>query len=347
MKTVADKDKVTLAKEWAARQKIHSVTNVGTFNAEAAQRALASVASRKRPSVSVRSFSGGKSSELLADFTGQQSSPNSDIYRDWSKMHFRAKDLAQNNPYVKRFITSMAINVIGPKGIQLQMDVRDPGGEVDEMANEEIERGWREFSSRYFTTDGRCTRELFENTVIKCLARDGEVIIRKVRGFRHNPHRFAVMLIDAAQLDYEYQVNLPNGNFVRMGVEFDHWNRPVAYHFREHHYGEWFPRPGTDRLKRQRIPADEIIHAFVPDYPGQWRGYPWIHAAMVQLRHLDAFKEAAIIAARVGASKMAFYKTPLGEGQEFTGDDMDEAGNLISETAVSYTHLTLPTKRIV
>lgn len=331
MKTIDKKSPAELAREWARRQKIHSVTNIATFNAESAQRAIKQVAARKRPNIAVRQFDAAKSTELLADFTGRQSSANTDIYNGFAKLLFRAKELSQNNPYARRFLTVMANNVIGPHGIKMQMDVKDPDGTPDERANNTIEKAWEQFSMRDFTTSGTVSRQLFEVTSVKCLARDGELLIRLVPGFRENRWRFAVMMLDPALLDYEYNDNLQNGNFIRMGIEFNGWRRPVAYHFRSQHYGDVFSRPGN-RFQRERIPAEEIIHAYIPDHPDQWRGVTWFHAAMVHLRHIGATMEAMTINARVGASKMGFFTQPADEDRDYTGDDVDADGNLIGES---------------
>jgi lambda family phage portal protein len=66
------------------------------------------------------------------------------------------------------------------------------------------------------------------------------------------------------------------------------------------------------RSRFERIPADEIIHVFVPEFAEQIRGVPWMYAALLNLVHLGAFEEAAVIAARVGAANMGFIESPDG-----------------------------------
>jgi capsid protein len=60
------------------------------------------------------------------------------------------------------------------------------------------------------------------------------------------------------------------------------------------------------------MPADEIIHVFVPEFAEQVRGVPWMYAALLNLVHLGAFEEAAVIAARIGAANMGFIESPDG-----------------------------------
>ena len=47
------------------------------------------------------------------------------------------------------------------------------------------------------------------------------------------------------------------------------------------------------------------------------------------MQHLGEYRKAALVAARIGASKMGFYTTP--SGSEYVGDAEDEQGNLIQE----------------
>jgi lambda family phage portal protein len=77
------------------------------------------------------------------------------------------------------------------------------------------------------------------------------------------------------------------------------------------------------------VPASEIIHLFVPMRAHQTRGVPWMHAAMLSLNDLGGYREAAIVAARVGAAKMGIIVSPTGE--EYAGDDKDNEGNIITE----------------
>lgn len=118
-----------------------------------------------------------------------------------------------------------------------------------------------------------------------------------------------------------------DGSYIRMGIEFNKWNKPVAYHLTQHHPGELFNRYQA-KGKYLRIPADEIIHAFIMDRPSQSRGVSWMHSAMLRLRMLAGYEEAELVAARVGASKMGFFVSPDGSG--YLGAE-DSRGNKLME----------------
>jgi lambda family phage portal protein len=164
----------------------------------------------------------------------------------------------------------------------------------------------------------------------KYIVRDGEAIYRKVSGF-DNPFRFSIQLIEPDYLDENYNAYLPNGDFIRMGVEFSGaYRQPIAYHLRTVHPGDFsFLQPKGS--KTIRVPASEITHLFLADYIEQSRGYPWLHTAMNRLNMLGGYEEAALVAARVAASKMAFLKPIPDANGNYVGDDIDDDGNPISE----------------
>jgi len=61
------------------------------------------------------------------------------------------------------------------------------------------------------------------------------------------------------------------------------------------------------------VPADQMIHMFRVERPGQLRGVPWMHTAIRRLNQLGGYEEAELVAARTAASKMGFYTSPEGD----------------------------------
>ena len=112
-------------------------------------------------------------------------------------------------------------------------------------------------------------------------------------------------------LDDDYTGIEQNGNRVRMGVEVDEWSRPVAYHFLNYHPGDYqFVNNNLNVKRRTRVPADEIIHLYSVDRPGQTRGVTAFASAIMRLNNLKGFEEAEIIAARASSAMMGFVRTP-------------------------------------
>jgi len=118
-------------------------------------------------------------------------------------------------------------------------------------------------------------------------------------------------VIEADLLDDDYTGFEPNGNRVRMGVELDEWSAPVAYHFLNYHPGDYqFSYAQIAKKRRTRIPANEIIHLYSVDRPGQTRGVTAFASAIMRLNNLRGYEEAEIIAARSSAAMMGFVRSP-------------------------------------
>ncbi len=263
----------------------------------------------------------------FADWVTSNISANEAIKMSLDKIRANSRNLAINEPYMKRFIKMVENNVIGHSGIKLQMKAKHKTGELDLVANKKIEGGFKDWAKM---KNASVTRKLswldIQNMALRSLARDGEIIIRKVRGF-DNPFKFALQVIEADHLQVDHNANLSNGNRIRMGVEIDEWGGPVAYHLLQIHPGDSFGAVLPNKVNR--VPADEIIHLFLPDRVGQVRGVPWAHTALTRIKHVGGLEEAELIGARATASKMGFLKTP--QGEEYKGDEEDSAGNTINE----------------
>jgi len=276
----------------------------------------------------VRNYAGAARTELTADFL--TSSKTADEVLRWQlpTLRARSRDLDRNNDYAKAFFRHLKINVVGPEGIRLQSKIKNGSGKPNVSANKKVEDGWKRWGKKKNCTVTR-QRSWLETQwqIIHSWARDGEVFIRKVKGY-DNEFRFALQFIMPDHIDTEFNMELQNGNVIKMGIEYDSWKAPVAYHVdvKSPSESSYFFN-GKERI---RIPADEMIHLFTQEREDQSRGVPWLHTAIIRLRNLGGYEEAALIAARIGASKMGFYTSETGN-QEYEGDDKDAQGNPISE----------------
>jgi len=257
------------------------------------------------------------------------SSPRVHIYRDLRVLRNASRKLSRNNDYMIQFLRMNRVNVVGPAsdqlpdaptGMRLQARAKTPRGKPDEKLNRPVQDHWSTFS--YPENASANGQQSLLDILLKAqtqLARDGETLARLVPA--DNPYGIAVKPLDVAWLDETYNERRPNGNRVIMSVELNSNDRPVAY---------WLTPPADDAAAgitpnvRQRtpVPAEEIIHTFLPFDQNcgddtSTRGVPWAHAAMTKLWHMGSFDEAAIIAARIGASKQGFFKNQKNEFGDF------------------------------
>ena len=91
-----------------------------------------------------------------------------------------------------------------------------------------------------------------------------------------------------------------NGNFTFMGIEFDRFGRRVAYWLFPSHPGESLTM-GMHGLVSQRVPADDVIHLYSIDRPGQVHGVPQLAVSIMKARDLDDYEEAELLRKKIEA----------------------------------------------
>jgi lambda family phage portal protein len=88
-----------------------------------------------------------------------------------------------------------------------------------------------------------------------------------------------------------------------------------------------------------------MLMLFLPERPGQTAGFPWLASSILRLRHLGAYEEAEVVAARMGAAKMGFLEpqanaAPPGYNGETTPDGnkyMEVSPGSIEQLPMGYT----------
>lgn len=286
-----------------------------------------------------RSFQAAAINRLTAGWLATQNSINQELRGDLDSLRARSRQLAKDNDYARKFFKMVSANVVGPNGFSLQARVQDAPDKPDDLANAAIESAFYDWARRgVCEVSGRMGLADLERAIITAAARDGEYLVRKVRGASAgNKYGFALQLLDVDRIDTSHNVAPAEGrNAVVMGVEVDAFRKPIAYHLFESHPGDG----AMGGRRRVRVPADEIIHDFVPEMPEQLRGFPWMHAAMLSMHHLGEFEQSAMIAARKGADTLGFFVSPDGSPPPTVDGAENEEPITVS---VPGTYDTLPT----
>ena len=272
-----------------------------------------------------RSYAGANTGRLFADFLTSSASADAEIKNNIRLLRDRSRELARNDPYISRYLNLMVSNVVGKHGIRVSSKSRNDNGSLDLAANQLIERAWKEWSQiGNCTINERMTFLDCQKIFVETLFRDGEVLIRKIKN-TNSPFGFQIQFLEADHLDENKNQNADkNGNSIKMGVEVNKYGKPIAYHlFKKHPFDNTYPRPSQEYI---RVPADEIIHAYLPQRAEQTRGVSLIAPVMANMKMLNGYYEAEIVAARVGASKMGFITS--GDGDGYVGDcEMEDTFN--------------------
>ena len=264
----------------------------------------------------------GTMNRLTFDWVFRILSSNQVVGLDQDRIVARSRELANDDTTMSRFLATVWKNVFGPDGIRLQSKVLlKRGGKPNQEVNRAIADGWAEWGKREnCTLDKRHSWLQLKRMISRTVAVDGECFIRKVRNPR-NLFGFSLQIINSDRVDRTYgrsspQV-LPNGNYLFMGIEcMPDTGEVVAYHIFNRHPSE----AGQGPRQRERIPADEIIHIFLPVFDNQWRGLPWAMPAMFRMNMLKGYTEAEVVAARVAACQMGFITKDVDPNASYTGE---------------------------
>jgi lambda family phage portal protein len=282
------------------------------------------------PKQKKRRYDGAAGSRFLADFVGSTTSSDAELQYSLRRLRDRARELCRNDDYARRYLQLMSSNVVGEHGFTLQSRARnlnEPNvGQLDAAGNEIIERAFRRWGKSCSANQRQSWLDI-QRLVIQGLCRDGEILIRFVRGKRWRDG-LALQVLEPDFLDEEYFTTEPKGRRVVMGVELDEFDAPVAYYLKlgQGHPFDTFGQRRSD--KRTRVPAEDILHIYLPDRAQQTRGVTWFASAMSRMRILSGYEEAELIAARTAAAKMGFLVSADGEG--FIGDESADGNQIMS-----------------
>lgn len=270
----------------------------------------AAAAPRKR-SASRRGYDAGVVDRLTHSFTGSYVPINEEIKQGLKRMRARSRDICMNNDYGKRFLYLVKSNVVGVNGIKLQARAMRDETRLDEIDNKLIERAWSDWGKPFnCSSDRKLSFRDVENLAIASIARDGEVLIHLV-STPGDGYGLRLRVLPGEYLDENFNGDLPGGNRVVLGIEYDARGVVVAYHIRKRNVKAWVNvYPERDY---HRIDAADIIHLHITDFPEQARGVPWLHTSIRRLNMIGKYEEAELVAAAIGASKMGFIKSPTGD----------------------------------
>lgn len=294
---------------------------------------------KPKPRKMARAYHGADTGRLFSDFISSSRSADSEIKPSLRILRDRCREISRNHPYAKRYLQIMTTNVVGANGIRIQVRKRNDDGSLDSVGNRIIEQAWQQWGRTGFcTVDGRISWNQAQRLFLETLARDGEVLIQKIKNPAGNPFGFSLKFLEADYLDEGYDARLSNGNEVRMGVELDRrTGKPLNYYlFEDHpHHDQGY---GSKTKRHHKIvSADQIIHCYMQERAGQTRGAPWMSNVLSRLKMLDGYEEATLVNARVAASKMGFFTSPEGDG--FIGDDYDNHAPILDASPGTFSQL--------
>lgn len=272
---------------------------------------------RRQVGAFIGGFEAGEASRRLRHFQPSRAHLNTLIAAAGADITARARWLVRNNGYAANAIESWAGNVVGD-GIKPSSLIAD----ADLKAR--VQRLWLDWTddsdaegfTDFYGQQRRAAREMF-------IA--GEVFLR-FRSRRPEDGLIVplqLQMIPSEMLPLTRNEQLPGGNVIRQGIEFDRIGRRVAYHFLRRHPGD-VTDPGLAG-ETVRVPASEIVHVIDPVDAGQLRGISRFAPGIVKLFLLDQYDDAELDRKKVAAMHALFITTPA-PAEPFDVAESDESG---------------------
>ena len=272
-------------------------------------------------------FQSAKMGRLTADWSTMRSSADQTLQFGLAPLRARARERAINSPLASKFLQMLRTNLIGSHGIRINFMVekqRKRGDEIqDEDTNDELRRAWKKWCRKeYCTVHGRYTWTDVLNLAADAAGRDGDFLVRKVYVPKsQNPFGFSLQLVDADQLKESLnRIADVNQNQIRMGVEVDQYQKPIAYHCYKGN-----PSEAGNSSEVTRVPANQMYHWFIPRRIGQTRGYPLLAPVLWDMNMLDKYFDAELTAARAGAQMFGTIEQKE-DDEGYEGDGQNEDG---------------------
>lgn len=288
-------------------------------------------------------FGSSDINRLTSDWTTDPLPADQIVNKHWRILVARSREQLWNNDWFKAYARLCRQNIVGSSGIVFQSKARTAAGKIDKKAKSAVERAFTDWSKRQHCdiTGKRSWREIQNQCVQSCVT-DGEFMLRVITGRAAGKYGFALQVLDPVRCPIDYdRASLSNGSYIRHGIEFNKYGKPVAYHFTEstaQRSSDAYSYAGRSFL---RVPAEEILHGYRAEMAGQKRGLPWLSTGLFRLKQLGAFEDAAIVNARVGAAKLGVIEYAEGEGPAC--NDIDDSEDMMPEISGDPgTFMTLP-----
>ena len=247
-------------------------------------------------------FEGAGNGRRLSNWGTSTAGPNATIYSSLSLLRSRSRELSRNDPQICGAIDCLVSNIVGT-GISPRWQLSDS------KLKKRIQQLWSDWTQEA-DAGGLLDFYGLQSLISRSIIESGEVLIRfcpKRSGGLLVP--LQLQILEADHLDETYNTISPNGNEIRMGIEFDRSGKRVAYWIFKEHPGEVFMTL-KDQFDRVRIPASEILHAYQPLRPGQQRGRPWLSSLILTMHEINQFNDAELVRKKTAAMFGGFITQP-------------------------------------
>ncbi|WP_051298825.1 phage portal protein [Marinobacterium litorale] len=252
-----------------------------------------------------QAYEGATQGRRAAGMVAPPSGPNRALNASLSTLRNRSRHAFRNNPWIERAISRNVSNEVGTGIVPLFES------SVPEF-NEALEQLWLPWTGES-CADGSLDFYGQLAQAVRTRRMSGEVFIR----VRYRPFAWGLTLpiqlqvIEPDHVPLDLNQDLANGNRIIAGKEYTKRGRLAAVWMYPEHPQDGYSVGANMPV---RVPADQIIHHYLPLRPGQVRGEPDIVPALLRAHTYDNYEDAELRRKETRAPFTAFLQ------KEYSGD---------------------------
>jgi lambda family phage portal protein len=257
-----------------------------------------------------RSYEGASKSNRLKLWTASDSSVNTEVKGGAEELRKRARELRRNNPYAFRAIQVIVSNTVGT-GIKPTIKGNN------KRLIKQAQMKWQEWAESSKLCDYDAQKNVYglQSLIMESVVESGECfVIRRKLNRVEKGVPLKIQVLEPDYLAFDLNEDLKNNSKIRQGIEYNGNGERVAYHFYAKHPGDY----EYNKNEKRRVRADNVLHVFKQQRPGQQRGVSFLHPVMVRLKELDIFQDASVKKQQISACFSAFITSQSGMELETT-----------------------------
>lgn len=214
------------------------------------------------------------------------------------RLAYIARDMVRNTPFATRAQAVIASNVVGD-GIIPKVTGGSESSRKAMLATIE-----RHFDTTDIDAHGRQNLYGLQRLALNTVVDAGEVLIRRrIRDASDGlALPFQLEVLEPDFLDASRDREGADG-LIRDGIQYDTIGRRQGYWLFYDHPGATGWRRGVES---RFVPADQILHLYRQDRPGQQRGVSWFAPVALQMQDLADHQEAQLLRQKIAACFAAF-----------------------------------------
>lgn len=223
-----------------------------------------------------------------------QSAEITDRY-DRETVRARARDLERNSDMLNSITSAFKRNVFG---IGYALTPRTG----DDVIDKKLSEAWKKWCKKQ-NCDVTGTQN-FNQIMRMCVQRkkvDGGIFILK-RYTNQGFLPFQIQTLEVDELDISQIQARDKDNKVVGGVEYNRWNRPMGYWFRQ------YDIDGSQIMKPIYVEAKDVIFYFTKRRPSQIREMSDLSQTVTRIRDTNEFMTAVSVKERIAACLAVFIK---------------------------------------